>query len=84
MAPTGRLEKGYRCYGNELEQEYNLVEAGMTRPQVKAQDFIGKEAYLKQRAQPPAAILCSLTVDDNTSASGVKRYMQGREPILDT
>ena len=80
---TGRLEKSYRLYGNELEQEYNLVEAGMTRPQVKQQDFIGKEAYLKQRATPPAALLCSLTVDENTSASGVKRYMQGREPILD-
>lgn len=80
---TGRLEKSYRLYGNELEQEFNLVEAGMARPQVKPQDFIGKEAYLKQRATPPAALLCSLTVDDHTSASGVKRYMQGREPILD-
>jgi glycine cleavage system aminomethyltransferase T/glycine/D-amino acid oxidase-like deaminating enzyme len=80
---TGRLEKSYRLYGNELEQEYSLVEAGMTRPQVKSQDFIGKEAYLKQRAAPPTDILCSLTVDDNSSASGVKRFMQGREPILD-
>ena len=78
---TGRLEKSYRLYGNELEQEYNLVEAGMTR-KVKAQNFIGKAAYEKQLATPPAALLCSLTVDDNTSSSGVKRFMQGREPIL--
>ena len=28
------------------------------------------------------AILCTLTVDDPTSKSGVKRYMLGREPIL--
>ena len=28
-------------------------------------------------------MLCTLTVDDHTSASGVKRYMLGREPILD-
>jgi glycine cleavage system aminomethyltransferase T/glycine/D-amino acid oxidase-like deaminating enzyme len=83
-ATTARLEKCYRAYGNELEQEYNLVEAGMARPQVKPQDFIGKEAYLKQRAEPPAAILCTLTVDDNTSKSGFKRYMMGREPILTT
>lgn len=82
-ATTGRLEKSYRAYGNELEQEYNLVEAGMQRPQVKPQDFIGKAVYLEQRANPPAALLCTLTVDDNTSASGVKRYMMGREPILD-
>ena len=26
-------------------------------------------------------MLCSLTVDDHTSASGVKRYMLGGEPI---
>lgn len=80
---TGRLEKGYRLYGAELEQEWNLVEAGMTRAQVKPQDFIGKEAYLKQRSTPPAALLCTLTVDDPRGSSGTSRYMQGREPILD-
>ncbi|RIK18885.1 MAG: glycine cleavage system protein T, partial [Chloroflexi bacterium] len=65
-----------------LEMEFNLVEAGMTRPKVKAEDFIGKAAYMKQRETPPAALLCSLTMDDPTSSSGVKRFMQGREPIL--
>ncbi len=79
---TGRLEKSYRLYGNELELEYNLVEAGLARPQVKPQDFIGKAAYLKQRESKPAATLCTLTVDDNTSKAGIKRYPQGREPIL--
>jgi glycine cleavage system aminomethyltransferase T/glycine/D-amino acid oxidase-like deaminating enzyme len=79
---TGRLEKCYRAYGMELEQEFNLVETGLARPQVKSQDFIGKEAYLKQRAEPPAITLCTLTIDDNTSRSGFKRYMQGREPVL--
>jgi glycine cleavage system aminomethyltransferase T len=80
---TARLEKCYRAYGNELEQEFNLVEAGMARPSVKPQDFVGKTAYLKQRAEPPAAVLCTLTVDDNTSPkNGFKRYMMGREPIL--
>ena len=33
---TGRLEKGYRAFGAELDADYNLVEAGMTRPRVKA------------------------------------------------
>ena len=79
---TGRLEKGYRAHGAELELEYDLVEAGMVRPKVKAQDFIGKAAYLRQREAPPAAILCTLTVDDHRSSSGVDRYMLGREPIL--
>jgi glycine cleavage system aminomethyltransferase T/glycine/D-amino acid oxidase-like deaminating enzyme len=79
---TARLEKGYRLYGHELEQEYNVVEAGLARPKVKRQDFIGREAYLQQRQEEPAAILCTLTVDDHTSASGEKRYMLGNEPIL--
>src|SRR6266513_2015696 len=79
---TGRLEKGYRAYGNELEADYNLVEAGMTRPKVKEHAFIGKDAYLAQREAPPVAVLCTLTVDDHRSASGQLRYMLGGEPIL--
>jgi len=81
-ATTARLEKGYSAHGNELELEYNLVEAGMARPRVKEQDFIGKAAYLDQRSRPAAATLCTLTLDDPTSANGVRRYMLGREPIL--
>jgi glycine cleavage system aminomethyltransferase T len=79
---TGRLEKCYRAYGAELDASYNLVEAGMTRPKVKEQDFVGKAAYLRQRAAPPAALLCTLTVDDHVSASGELRYMLGGEPVL--
>jgi glycine cleavage system aminomethyltransferase T len=54
----------------------------MARKTVKDQDFIGKEAYLKQRDSEPAAVLCTLTVDDLASSSGVKRYMLGKEPVL--
>jgi glycine cleavage system aminomethyltransferase T/glycine/D-amino acid oxidase-like deaminating enzyme len=79
---TGRLEKCYRAHGNELETEYNVVEAGMQAPRVKAEDFVGKEAHLRHREEEPAAVLCTLTVDDHKSRSGEKRYMLGREPIL--
>jgi glycine cleavage system aminomethyltransferase T/glycine/D-amino acid oxidase-like deaminating enzyme len=79
---TGRLEKGYRAYGAELDSSYNLVEAGMARPTVKEQQFLGKEAYLEQRSSEPCAVLCTLTVDDHRSASGQLRYMLGGEPIL--
>ncbi len=79
---TGRLEKCYRAYGAELEGEYNVVEAGMAWGKVKDQDFIGKEAHIGHREAPPAASMCTLTVDDHTSSSGVKRYMLGGEPIL--
>jgi glycine cleavage system aminomethyltransferase T len=79
---TGRLEKNYRAYAAELETEYNVVEAGMQSPKVKEQDFIGKASHLRQRDEKPAAVLCTFSVDDHTSADGQKRYMLGREPIL--
>jgi glycine cleavage system aminomethyltransferase T len=79
---TGRIEKGYRAYGAELDAERSIVEAGMQRPKVKAADFVGKEAYLAQRDASLQTVLCTLTVDDHTSASGTKRYMLGGEPIL--
>jgi glycine cleavage system aminomethyltransferase T/glycine/D-amino acid oxidase-like deaminating enzyme len=79
---TGRLEKGYRAFGAELDAHYNLVEARMTRPRVKAEEFVGKAAYLRQRAVPPAAVLCTLTVDDHVSGTGELRYMLGGEPVL--
>jgi glycine cleavage system aminomethyltransferase T/glycine/D-amino acid oxidase-like deaminating enzyme len=76
-----RVEKGYRLMGSELELDRNLVEAGLARPRVKDADFIGRAAYLSQRAAGPDSLLCTLAVDDHTSASGVKRYMLGREPV---
>jgi glycine cleavage system aminomethyltransferase T/glycine/D-amino acid oxidase-like deaminating enzyme len=79
---TARLEKGYRAFGAELTPEYDPVEAGMTRPRVKAEPFIGKEAYLAARVATPAALLCTLTVDTHASADGTLRYMLGGEPIL--
>ncbi|WP_310526083.1 FAD-dependent oxidoreductase [Nocardioides sp.] len=79
---TGRVEKGYRAYGAELDAERSIVEAGMQRPKVKQADFVGKQAYLAQREQAPATVLCTLTVDDHTSAGGTKRYMLGGEPIM--
>ena len=79
---TGRIEKGYRAFGFELDGERTIVEAGMQRPKVKSADFIGREAYLRQREEPPKTVLCTMTVDDHTSASGMKRYMLGGEPIL--
>jgi glycine cleavage system aminomethyltransferase T len=54
----------------------------MARPKVKEQDFVGKTAYLRQRQAPPAAVLCTLTVDDHVSDTGELRYMLGGEPVL--
>jgi glycine cleavage system aminomethyltransferase T/glycine/D-amino acid oxidase-like deaminating enzyme len=79
---TARIEKGYRAFGAELTPEYNLVEAGMTRPRVKAEPFIGKDAYLAQRSAVPSAVLVTLTVGSLASGDGTPRYAQGGEPIL--
>jgi glycine cleavage system aminomethyltransferase T/glycine/D-amino acid oxidase-like deaminating enzyme len=79
---TGRIEKGYRLMGAELESEYNPVEAGLSRPRLKRVEFIGKEALVKAREEDPAAILCTLTMEDHVSPRDrIKRYPTGREPI---
>jgi glycine cleavage system aminomethyltransferase T/glycine/D-amino acid oxidase-like deaminating enzyme len=91
-AVTGRIEKGYRLMGAELESEYNPVEAGLARPKVKSADFMGKEAYLQARAEAestggPAATMCTLSMDSHRSTtaggSGIERFPTGgNEPIL--
>src|SRR4051794_24967878 len=78
---TGRIEKGYRAYGFELDGERTIIEAGMQRPKVKAADFVGREAYVAQRESAPQTVLCTMTVDDHTSAGGGKRYMLRGGPI---
>ena len=82
---SGRLEKGYRLQGAELESEYNPLEAGLARPKVKSVDFIGKEAYLAARERGgPEVHMCTLTVEDQTDSQGRTRWMQGgNEPICD-
>jgi glycine cleavage system aminomethyltransferase T len=79
---TGRLEKGYRAFGFELDGEYDVVEAGMAWGKVKDEEFVGREAHVQQRESEPVTHMCTLTVDDHTSSSGVARYMLGREPVL--
>ncbi|MDS0476182.1 FAD-dependent oxidoreductase [Natrinema sp. 1APR25-10V2] len=79
---TGRMEKGYRLYGHELELEYTPAEAGLTFHGVKEADFIGKEAYAAALEEENAATLCTLSVDDHMSADGERRFMLGNEPVL--
>ena len=79
---TGRLEKCYRAFGFELDADFDVVEAGMAWGRVKSPDFIGKAAHVRHRESDPAAVMCTLTVDDHTSSDGTKRYMLGREPVL--
>jgi glycine cleavage system aminomethyltransferase T/glycine/D-amino acid oxidase-like deaminating enzyme len=83
-ANSRRLEKSLRLQNADLLTEYNLLEADLARPKVKAADFHGKAAYLAQRAraQQPAT-LCTLIMRDNVDSKGVARYPVGSWPILD-
>ena len=48
---------------------------------MKEQDFVGKEAHLRHREEEPAAILCTLTVDDH--ALGERRRALPARPRAD-
>jgi glycine cleavage system aminomethyltransferase T/glycine/D-amino acid oxidase-like deaminating enzyme len=83
-ANSRRLEKSFRLQNADLLTEYNLVEAGLARPVVKAADFHGKTAYLAQRdRQHQPAYLCTMTMTDNKDAAGIARYPVGQCPIVD-
>ncbi len=82
-ATSRRLEKCFRLQGADLETEYNAYEAGVDRPKVKKDHFVGKDAYMAQRNVTQAATLCAMTVD-NLTVSGVTRYPVGIAPILDS
>jgi len=73
---TGRLEKAYRAFGAELDQDYDVVEADMAWWKVKGEDFVGKAAHVAAREREPAATLCTLTIDE------LSRTPLGREPIV--
>lgn len=83
-ANSRRLEKSLRLQNADLLTEYNLLEADLARPKVKAADFHGKAAYLAQRElEHQVAYLCTLTMVNNIDSQGVARYPVGICPILD-
>ena len=83
-ANSRRMEKSLRLQNADLLTEYNLLEADLARPKVKDADFIGKAAYLEQRARDhQPAKLCTLVISDNKDSKGVARYPVGILPIMD-
>ncbi len=82
-ANTRRLEKSLRLQNTDLLTDYNLYEAGLARPKVKAADFHGKAAYVAQRERDhQPAYLCTLTMEENVDSNGVARYPVGQWPII--
>jgi glycine cleavage system aminomethyltransferase T/glycine/D-amino acid oxidase-like deaminating enzyme len=82
-ATSRRLEKCFRLQGADLETEYNAFESGVARPATKAADFVGKESYVRQRDEKPAAILSTLSLDTLSLNGAIARYPVGFWPILD-
>ena len=83
-ANSRRMEKSLRLQNADLLTEYNLLEGDMARPKVKEADFVGKAAYLAQRARDhQPATLCTLVISENRDSQGVDRYPVGTLPILD-
>ncbi|MHB1800643.1 MAG: GcvT family protein [Actinomycetes bacterium] len=81
---TARLEKSYRSYGHDLNQDYSVVEAGLAPVKVKAAPFIGRQAMVDQLAAGPRALMCTVSVDPRPISGGEPGYPTGNEPVLDS
>ena len=80
---TGRLEKGYRLMGAELDGEYTPWRPASPGRRSRRPTSSARRRTSRQREAEPAAVLCTLTVEDHTSPRrGIARYMTGCEPIL--
>ncbi|WP_282040412.1 GcvT family protein [Halomonas alimentaria] len=83
-ANSRRLEKSLRLQNVDLLTDYNLYEAGLARPRVKAAEFHGKVAYLEQRDRPcQPATLCTLVMEAHHDDAGPPRFPVGQSPLLD-
>ncbi len=73
-----RLEKGYADWSSELTPEYTPFDAGLGFcVDIKKDDFIGKKALAKIKAEGPEFKLCSFTIDAEKPL-----MIQGSAPII--
>jgi glycine cleavage system aminomethyltransferase T len=84
-ATSAPIEGHYLLQGGELDSEYTLVESGMAPKKLKEADFVGKDALAAEIEKgPPAAVLCTLTVENNIASDGTPRFIVGNNwPLLD-
>jgi dimethylglycine dehydrogenase len=73
-----RIEKAYRGYGAELTNEVTMLDADMERfIKLDKEDFVGRDATLKQRDQERSLQLIYFEVDASDSD------VRGGEPIFE-
>ncbi len=71
-----RLEKGYRYWSSEISPDYSPLEAGLGfAVKFNKNDFLGKEALLKQKEDGITRKLCCMTLSDSQTIA------LGKEPI---
>jgi 4-methylaminobutanoate oxidase (formaldehyde-forming) len=71
-----RLEKGYRYWSGEISPDYTPYEAGLGfAVKLDKDNFIGKEALVKQKAQGLTRKLCTIILADD------RTIVLGKEPI---
>jgi glycine cleavage system T protein len=74
-----RLEKGYRLWGQDIDEEHNPYEAGLgwAVRLGKDADFIGRSAAAEIKERGVTRKLCCLVADDPAV------MLVGKEPLLD-
>jgi 4-methylaminobutanoate oxidase (formaldehyde-forming) len=71
-----RLEKGYRYWSGEITPDYTPYEAGLGfAVKLDKDDFIGRDALVKQKAEGIKQKLCTITLSDE------RTIVLGKEPI---
>lgn len=82
-ANSRRLEKSLRLQNADLHTQYNLFEADLARPKVKAAEFRGKAKHIEYRAREhQPAMLCTLVLTNNLDNQGIARYPVGTLPVM--
>jgi aminomethyltransferase len=75
-----RIEACYSLYGHELSEEISPVEAGLSWIVSSANDFIGRDALLKQKAEgAPREIVCIELVERGVPREGYRVEKNGED-----
>ena len=73
-----RLEKGYRLWGQDIDEEHNAYEAGLGwAVRLAKGDFIGRDAAARIKEAGVSRRLCCLVTEDPAVV------LVGKEPLLD-
>jgi glycine cleavage system T protein len=73
-----RLEKGYRLWGQDIDEEHNAYEAGLGwAVRLAKGDFIGREAAARIKETGVSRRLCCMVTEDPAA------ILAGKEPLLD-